>query len=111
MATSTAHPREIDRSLLRHTSRIVSSENRMFSFDRGILVGEFGIVVGIRTMNSAVPPEVQEKEIKLLGSCSHRNILPVVGCAHSSLVDSIRLITELPAFGFLADFVKAGKGM
>ena len=112
MATSTARPREIDRSLLRYTSPIVSDERSLFSFDRGILVGEFGIVVGIRTLNSEVdllfPPEVQEKEIKLLGSLSHRNILPVFGYVHSSLslVDSTRLITELPAFGYLSDFVK-----
>ena len=113
MATSTAHQREIDGSLVRHTSPIVSDEHLLFSFNRCILVGEFGIVVGIRTLNSAnfvsstfLTTEVQEKEIKLLGSLSHRNILPVVGCVHSIHVGSIRLITELPAFGYLTDFVK-----
>ena len=113
MATSTAHQREIDGSLVRHTSPIVSDEHLLFSFNRCILVGEFGIVVGIRTLNSAndvsstyLTPEVQEKEIQLLGSLSHRNILPVFGCVHSNNVGSIRLITELPAFGCLRDFVK-----
>ena len=111
MEASTAHPKEIDGSLLRRTSPIVSGKRHLFLFDRGILLGEFSIVVGIRTLNSShqisdFTPEVQEKEIRLLGSLSHRNILPVFGCVHSSLVGSIRLITELPAFGLLSDFVK-----
>ena len=116
MATSAAYPKEIDGSLLKQTSPIVSSPSDLFSYDRALLAGEFNLAVGIRTLQRAnsltkeMTVQVQEEEIKLLTNLSHRNILQVFGIVHSSLEDSIRLVTELPAFGLLEGFLKKCRG-
>ena len=115
MATSAAYPKEIDGSLLRQTSPILSGTGYLFSYDRALLAGEFNLVVGIRTLQANslttnITVKVQEEEIKLLTGLSHRNILQVFGIVHSSLADSIRLVTELPAFGLLEGFLNNCRG-
>ena len=116
MATSAAYPKEIDGSLLKQTSPIVSVRGYLFSYDRAFLAGEFGLVVGIRTLQRAnsltkrMTVKVQEEEIELLTNLSHRNIVQVFGIVHTSLVDSIRLITELPAFGVMEGFLNNCRG-
>ena len=111
MTMSTAYPSEIDGSLLRNTSPILYATAYLFSYHRALLVGDFGYVVGIRTLQSAnvlakrITTEVHQEEIKLLASLSHRNILPVIGFVRTDLLDSIRLITELPALGVMEGFL------